>query len=205
MSRMPLQKSSTNFYTSMTTLANAHTRRSTGLIGVVLMVVSESIFFLGAFWAYFYTRVTALAWPPPGVEQPQFNLALANTAIALMSAVAIYIAERAIARDNKRLLLQSMGMAAALGTIFMAIQSIEFAEIGRIAQASNYGSMFVVLLVFHVSRVFIGVALMAVVLIRALLGQFSQRRRLLVQAAAIYWYFITVIWLIVVFVLFVLK
>ena len=185
--------------------ANAHTRRSTGLIGVVLIIVSESIFFLGAFWAYFYTRATALEWPPPGVEQPQFNLALANTAIALMSAVAIYIAERAIARDDKRLLLQGMGVAAALGTIFMAVQTVEFTEIGQIAQASNYGSMFVVLLVFHVSRVFIGVVLIAIALIRALLGQFSQRRRLLVQAAALYWYFITVVWLLVVFVLFVLK
>lgn len=188
-----------------TTQANAPTRRSTGLIGVVLMVVSESIFFLGAFWAYFYTKATALAWPPPGVDQPQVNWAMANTAIVLLSAVAMYIAERAIARDNKRLLTQGIVVASVLGVIFMAIQSIEFAEIGRIAQGSNYGSMFIVLLVFHVSRVFIGVCLMATVLIRSLLGQFSQRRRLLVQATAIYWYFITVIWLIVAFVLFVLQ
>lgn len=179
-------------------------RKRMGLIGVVLMVVSESIFFLAAFWGYFYTRVIALEWPPAGVGQPQINIALANTAIAILSTVAVYIAERAIARDNRRLLIQGIAVAGALGTIFMAVQSVEFVEINRLAQGSNYGSMFVALLVFHVSRVFIGVALMALVLIRASLGQFSAQRRLLVQATAIYWYFITIVWLVVFYVLFIL-
>ena len=182
-----------------------HPRRNAGLTGVVLMVFSESVFFLAAFWGYFYTRVIALEWPPPGVEQPQIQWALANTAIALLSAAAMYIAERAIARDNRRLLLQGITVAGVLGIIFMSIQSSEFAEIGKIAQASNYGSMFLVLLIFHVSRVFVGVALMAVVFIRALLGQLTQRRRLIVQATAIYWYFITVVWLFVFYVLFVVR
>ena len=193
-----------NFTPNNNSTAQIANRKRIGMIGVVLMVVSESIFFLSAFWGYFYTRIVALEWPPAGIGQPQITIALANTAIALLSAIAIYIAERGIAKGNRRLLIQGVAVAGALGTIFMAVQSIEFAEINRLAQGSNYGSMFVALLVFHVSRVFIGVALMALVLIRSLLGQFSQQRRLLVQATAIYWYFITIVWLVVFYVLFIL-
>ena len=54
-------------------------------------------------------------------------------------------------------------------------------------------------------RVFVGVVLMTVVLIRALLGQINPRHRLLVQATALYWYFITGVWLVVFTVLYLVK
>ena len=104
-------------------------------------------------------------------------------------------ANRAIARDDKRGLLIGIAASAVLGLTFMAIQSFEFVELARLAQGSSYGSLFIFLLFFHVARVFVGVGLMVLVLIRATLHQFSARRRLLVEAATMYWYFIVVVWL----------
>ena len=180
-------------------------QRNAGLLGMVFFVIAESTFFLGLFLAYFYMRNTADAWPPPGVVAGRTTIALAviNTAIALISLGVMAYANRAIAHDNRRGLQVGVSIAAMLGVIFMAIQSVEFAQLGFTAQTSGYGSAFIALLVFHVARVFVGVSLLLIVLVRTLIGQFSAKRRLLVQAATLYWAFIVGVWLVVFYVLYI--
>jgi heme/copper-type cytochrome/quinol oxidase subunit 3 len=180
-------------------------RKQTGLLGVAVFIAAESTFFLGLFLAWFYLRATSADWPPAGVVPPPIAPAAFNTLIVLMSAVAMVIANRAAARDDQRRLIGAVIAASALGVIFMAVQSVEFADLALLAQGSAYGSAFIFLLAFHVLRVFAGVVLMAVVLIRALLGQINSRRRLLIQATALYWYFITCVWLVVFAVLYLAK
>lgn len=180
-------------------------QRNAGLLGMAFFVVAESTFFLGLFLAYFYMRNTAEAWPPPGAGagRPTIALAIINTIVSLISLGVMAYANRAIAHNNRRGLQVGVSIAAMLGVVFMAIQSIEFAQLGFTAQTSGYGSAFIALLVFHVARVFIGVSLMLIVLLRALIGQFSAKRRLLVQAATLYWAFIVGVWLVVFYVLYV--
>ncbi|MCS7055353.1 MAG: cytochrome c oxidase subunit 3 [Thermoflexales bacterium] len=172
-------------------------QKNVGLLGVSLFIASESMFFLGLFLAWFFMRNTSDAWPPAGVTPPPIAPAIFNTAVALLSAFAVGLADRAIARDDRRGLVGGTVVAGALGVIFMAVQAIEFTELATLAQSSAYGSAFTFLLLFHVLRVFVGVILMAVLLVRALIGHFSSKRRLLVQATAMYWYFITGVWLVV--------
>jgi cytochrome c oxidase subunit 3 len=180
-------------------------RKRNGLLGIGFFIASESMFFLGLFLAYFYLRTTTLTWPPEGVTVPGVGLALVNTGVALLSTVAVIYAGRAIARDNRKGLIAGMAVAAALGVVFMAVQSTEFADLSVLAQGSAYGSTFTFLLLFHVLRVFAGVVLMGVVLVRALMGQFSRERRLMVQATEMYWIFITGVWLVVLYVLYFVR
>jgi cytochrome c oxidase subunit III len=178
--------------------ANALQRQRIGRMGVVIFIVSETMFFASLFFAWYYLRVTAgVNWPPLGAEKPPIAPAIINTAITLFSGVTMWYANRAIARDNQRGLIVGTATSAVLGLLFMAIQIVEFAELGRIAQQDAYGSMFIIVLFFHVARVLIGFALMGLVLIRAMMGQFSSRRRLMVQGATWYWYFIVAVWLVV--------
>jgi cytochrome c oxidase subunit 3 len=182
--------------------AEEQQRKKIGLLGVTLFILSESAFFLGLFLAWFYTRAYSEAWPPLGVVRPPLAPAVFNTCIALLATGAMIVAGRAIARDDRRTFIGAIAVAAAFGVIFMAVQAVEFVDLSLLAQASAYGSTFTFLLVFHALRVFFGVALMAVVLIRASLGQFSSQRRLMVQATEMYWYFITAVWLVVFVVLY---
>jgi heme/copper-type cytochrome/quinol oxidase subunit 3 len=185
--------------------ASAQVKRpNTGLLGAAVFIVSESAFFLGLFMAYFYlrsdTRLTS--------DQPHSSLLLPllNTLVLAVSVAAITWAERGIARGDERRLVLGVTVAAALGLVFMAVQSIEFAQlttIGFTPNSSAFGSTFFALLLFHVARVFAGVTFMVIVLVRALMGQFSQRRRTAVQACALYWYFIAAVWLVVVTVLYI--
>jgi cytochrome c oxidase subunit 3 len=180
-------------------------RKNFGLMGIGFFVVSESMFFMGLFLAWYYLRATNDAWPPVGVQPPSIVPAVFNTLIALVSTVAALIGNRAIARDDSRGLLSGFATASALGVVFMAVQIAEFADLASLAQGSAYGSTFTFLLIFHVLRVLVGVGLLAVVMVRTLLGQFSAQRRLMVRAATLYWVFITGVWLVVFAVLYLLK
>ena len=175
-----------------------------GLIGAAVFIVSESVFFLGVFLAYFYLRAdTRLV-----SDQPTSSLLLPvlNTLVLAFSVVAIAWAERGIARGQQQRLVTGVTIAAGLGLVFMAVQSVEFVNLARIGftpSSSAFGSTFFALLMFHVARVFAGVSFMVIVLVRALMGQFSARRRVAVQACALYWYFIACVWLVVFVVLYI--
>lgn len=185
--------------------AEVQQRKKIGLLGVAFFIASESMFFLGLFLAYFYLRSNSQIWPPEGVTLPSIVPAVFNTLVALMATVAVIYAGRAIARNDRKHLIGGMVVAIVFGVIFMAVQAAEFADLSLLAQGSAYGSTFTFLLVFHVLRVFAGVGLMAAVLVRALLGQFSSERRLMVQATVMYWLFITGVWLVVFYVLYIYK
>ncbi|MCL5994970.1 MAG: heme-copper oxidase subunit III [Chloroflexi bacterium] len=179
------------------------TRPNVGLLGAAVFIVAESVFFMGLFLAYFYLRAeSGTPWVRPDVS---LIPPLANTAVLAASVVAITWAERGIARGDQGRLTVGVVIAAALGLVFMAVQSFEFASLAQLGftpQIGAFGSTFFALLVFHVLRVFAGVIFMVIVLIRALLGQLSQRRRTVVQACALYWYFIATVWLVVFLVLY---
>ncbi|MBK8837084.1 MAG: cytochrome c oxidase subunit 3 [Anaerolineae bacterium] len=168
---------------------------------------SPIILALGMTLLVFGVSLASIVFVPLGavnLRPREFTLPLINTVVILVSAVALWWGERGIAGGDKRRLIVGVSVAAGLGLLFMTLQTIEFSGLGFRAQGSSYGSMFVALLVFHILRVFVGVGWLAVVLIRAAMHQFDARRRTVVQACAMYWYFITVIWLIVFAVLYLL-
>ena len=180
-------------------------QKSFGLLGVGLFVVSESMFFMALFLAWFFLRATNRDWPPAGVHPPSIAPALVNTVVVLCSTVAVWLGNRAMARGDGRGMLWGFASASALGVVFMAVQIAEFADLELLEQGSAYGSTVTFLLFFHVLRVFVGVAVLVVVLVRGLMGQFNAQRRLMVQGAAFYWFFITGVWLVVFTVLYLLK
>jgi heme/copper-type cytochrome/quinol oxidase subunit 3 len=187
-------------------ISEAARRARIGRIGVLFFIASETMFFGGLFFAWYYLRVTSgTAWPPVGVTPPSITPAIFNTVLTLLSLGTMIYADGAIRRDDRRGLLTGITASAVLGTVFMAVQIVEFVDLAKLAQENMYGSLFIFLLFFHVARVFVGVSLMALVLVRTVMGQFSARRRLMVEGTALYWYFIVAVWIAVFAVLYILP
>jgi heme/copper-type cytochrome/quinol oxidase subunit 3 len=68
-----------------------------------------------------------------------------------------------------------------------------------------YGTLFYTLTGFHGAHVFGGVVGIAVILLRALQGQFSARHHIAVEAVSAYWHFVDVVWIALFLTIYVLR
>ena len=76
-------------------------------LGVALFIVSEILFFLAIFWAYFHSALSPTVelgaqWPPTGIEAINaFELPLLNTVILLASGVSITYSHHSLIQGNR--------------------------------------------------------------------------------------------------------
>jgi len=89
--------------------------------GIILFIVSEVLFFLSFFWAFFHTRLPPTIelgspWPPAGIQP--FNtvqVPLINTAILLASGVAVTWAHHGLLENNATQAIQGVFFTVLLG------------------------------------------------------------------------------------------
>jgi cytochrome c oxidase subunit III len=186
---------------------HGHARRgiSNPILGMILFIASEVMFFAGLFAAYFNVRLTAAHWPPLVNEQPfaGFNLhtlehvpvAGALTAVLVLSSVTMQLAVWAIRRGDRRAFLRATGVTLVLGVIFLAGQLWDYSELHFGITDTAFGSTFYTLTGFHGAHVLGGAIMLSVVLYRGLAGQFSAKHHDAVEAVSLYWHFVDVVWI----------
>ncbi|MFP5353519.1 MAG: heme-copper oxidase subunit III, partial [Actinomycetota bacterium] len=59
----------------------------------------------------------------------------------------------------------------------------------------NFGNAFYGLTGTHAAHVFLGVCFLTLIVIRGLLGQYDSKRHVSVDAFAIYWHFVDIVWI----------
>jgi cytochrome c oxidase subunit 3 len=171
---------------------------SSSLLGMVLFIASEVMFFGGLFGAYFTIRSAAPEWPPP--ETPHLSAAYAAvlTAILVTSSVTMQLGVWAIRKNEQRRLLLFLAVSLILGLIFLCLQALEYANLieeGMTLSSGVFGSTFYTLTGFHGAHVAGGAAFILIVLLRARSGQFTARYHDTVEMASYYWHFVDVVWI----------
>ena len=189
--------------------AFAHDTRggiSNPILGMLLFICSEVMFFSGLFAAYFNVRATALHWPPIPPEAPaeiaeHFNLhaepwyALGLTLILVTSSFTCQFAVWAIRRGDRTGLIRNISVTLVLGIVFLLGQAYDYSTIGFGLADGTFGTTFYTLTGFHGAHVFGGVIMLSVILYRGLAGQFSSQHHDAVEAASLYWHFVDVVWI----------
>jgi cytochrome c oxidase subunit 3 len=190
------------------TAALAHDARggiSNPILGMILFICSEVMFFSGLFAAYFSVRASAIQWPPIVANDPDltehFNLhaepwfAAGLTLILITSSVTCQLGVWAIRRDDRTGFIRAMGVTLVLGIVFLIGQIYDYATLGFGVSDTPFGTTFYTLTGFHGAHVFGGAVMLSVVLYRGLAGQFSSRHHDAVEATSLYWHFVDVVWI----------
>jgi cytochrome c oxidase subunit III len=171
---------------------------SSSLLGMVLFIASEVMFFGGLFGAYFTIRSAAPEWPPPDTPHLSAIYAAVLTAILVSSSVTMQFGVWAIRKNNQRRLILWLAVSLLLGATFLTMQALEYANLieeGMTLSSGVFGSTFYTLTGFHGAHVAGGAAFILIVLLRARSGQFTARYHDTVEMASYYWHFVDVVWI----------
>ena len=171
---------------------------SSSLLGMVLFIASEVMFFGGLFGAYFTIRSAATQWPPEGTPHLETWYAGALTTILVASSVTMQFGVWAIRKNDQRKLVLWLGVSLLLGVLFLCGQAYEYRTLiheGMTLSSGVFGSTFYTLTGFHGAHVAGGAAFILIVLLRARSGQFTARYHDTVEMASYYWHFVDVVWL----------
>ncbi len=186
-------------------------------------IFSEVMFFAAFFGALFYVRNQSVpdlgslgskllwpdytsGWPTVGPYiKEQFTpmgamgIPLLNTIILLSSGFTITMAHHALKAGNRGPLKLWLFATIALGFTFLFFQGYEYhhayTELNLKLSTGVYGSTFFMLTGFHGAHVTIGAIMLTVMLVRIMRGHFTPKHHFGFEAAAWYWHFVDVVWL----------
>jgi cytochrome c oxidase subunit 3 len=186
-------------------------------------IFSEVMFFAAFFGALFYIRNIAapdlgslgskILWPDYTYSWPtvgpyikeQFTpmgaigIPPLNTIILLTSGVTLTIAHHCLKAGNRGGLKLWLFLTIVLGFTFLGFQAYEYhhaySEFNLKLTTGVYGSTFFMLTGFHGLHVTIGAIMLTVMLARVLKVHFDAEHHFAFEAAAWYWHFVDVVWL----------
>ena len=179
---------------------DTHGGTSNPVLGMILFITSEVMFFGGLFAAYFNARAAHQGPEPWGPVHPAepleiMPIALPITIILLTSSVTMQFGVWAIRRGDQRAMRFWTLVTLLLGVGFLIGQLVDYSLLGFGISDGIFGTVFYTLTGFHGAHVFGGVVGLTIITARATQGQFSARNHVAVEAVSIYWHFVDVVWI----------
>jgi cytochrome c oxidase subunit 3 len=174
------------------------------VLGMLLFITSEVMFFGGLFAAYFNVRANSPQWPTINPEtNVQFHLDILPlvgpaTVLLILSSFTCQLAVWGIRRGDRTAFLRNIGVTFIIGITFLIMQATDYVILGSegmTLSAGTYGTTYFTLTGFHGAHVFGGAIMLGVLLYRGLAGQFSARHHDAVEAVSLYWHFVDVVWI----------
>ncbi|MBI4567132.1 MAG: heme-copper oxidase subunit III [Planctomycetes bacterium] len=162
-----------------------------------LFLIAVAMLFVAFVGAYTVLRNSTRAWPEAGAAALPHTLWY-STAAAVASSVMLGFAARGLARGERGRLVDGLLGALALGVTFMVAQAMiwnSVAATGLATLARTYGALFFVITGLHVVHVTGGMVALVVVAARAARGRYDAGERFGFDFCATYWHFVTLVWL----------
>lgn len=167
------------------------------MLGILLFIALEVMFFAGLISAYLVFRLSPIEWPPAGQPRLPMEVTVINTVVLLLSGFTFYKALNVLREGKKGLYLSLLTLTALLGIQFLTTQGYEWVQLvkfGLSAHSNVYGGFFYCLVGLHGFHVFGGVLALFWVLVRSLMGAYSAKQYLGVDLCRTYWFFVVGLW-----------
>ena len=183
---------------------DTHGGISNPVLGMLLFITSEVMFFGGLFAAYFSLRANAAQWPPINPESGEpFQLAILPfvgpaTILLILSSVTCQMAVWGIRRDDRTAFIRAMAVTVVLGIVFLTMQLIDYSLLGSeglTLSSGQYGTTYYTLTGFHGAHVTAGVLWLLTLLAIDYRRGLGPKDAVNVDIAALYWHFVDVVWI----------
>lgn len=170
-----------------TTLAAYQHQLRNNRLGLWLFFLSEAFLFGGLLVARF------ALWGNTRPDLDQY-LGLIVTSVLLVSSFFMNRAEMAIAHGDRKNFLVSLVITAALGIAFL-VGVVGFEWQGHIRPSDGaYGAVLYGMTGMHALHVLSGVIFILIVFFNGLRGHYSAERHWGVEACAIWWHYVDLVW-----------
>jgi cytochrome c oxidase subunit 3 len=170
-------------------------------LGINLFIISEFLFFLSIFWAFFHSALSpnielGLLWPPIGVLSiDPFELPLLNTVALLSSGFTLTLSHFSLLKGFRLGALVGLIFTLILSILFTYLQGVEYTVSSFTFTDGIFGSCFYMGTGFHGIHVLIGTLFLFVGFIRCLFYHFTLNHHLGFESSIYYWHFVDIVWI----------
>jgi len=176
--------------TEVMNIKDYHQKTITNRIGIWLFIISDVFVFMGLLVSRFFLLGTEI--------RPEINqvVGLVVTGILLFSSFFMNRAETAIEFGDQKTFLRNTLITIILGTLFLiGVVGVEW-QITPFGPGENViWSIFYVMTGFHALHVLSGLVILVVIYLNGRKGLYTEERNYPVEAAAVYWHFVDVVWI----------
>lgn len=168
-------------------------RTSSPVLGMVLFVTSEAMFFAAFFAIYAMSYSSQRAWPPKGITVPSIGVPTVGTVAIVASSLFLQMGVRAVRRGDERRLSVWAGATLLFGVAFVGLQLYGYSQVDFGIRSGIYASLFYMMTGVALAHVVGGVVFLVLVLVRSATGRLTMVRHEPAEAAAIYWHFVVIV------------
>ena len=176
-------------------------RRGTTSIGTLLFITADAMVLAAVAAVYFAIKEGSAAWPPLGVQVGTY-IPTMITITALMSGFSVQWGIFAARRNDGRNAAIALVLSLFLGLSIVNLEWLTFTRTGFGFNAHTYGTLYNVLIGYHLFHLLAAIVVMLVLAFRTMAGHFSTDRHDALRAGAIFWQYTNVVWFVVVSILF---
>ncbi len=163
----------------------------------LIFLMAGTMFFAGLIGGYLVLRYGGKGFPAPGMPPLPVGLAGFNTGVIALSSLALWRAVRAMRALDAGRLRRGLVVAALLGTAFLLLQVVQWTRLVRVGLSftgTTYGTTFYVITGAHAAHALSGVVWLLVIALRQREVWVPEKRRRAIEACALYWRFVGLLW-----------
>ncbi len=167
------------------------------VLGVVLFLASELMFFAALFASYYDLRANHPAWPPPYAH---LDVAEGSYGTFLLFFASVVMVAATRAMDKRRIRAARWytvsAIIAAVGFCLLSVHGyLGYIGNGLTLQTNAYGSIFYALTGFHLLHVIVGIGVLVALLIAMRSPALRANHRAGAEAITYYWHFVFIVWI----------
>ena len=194
---------------------NLDQQREASALGMWVFLITEVMFFGGLFLAYTINRSTYPAVFAMASRELDVHLGALNTGVLILSSFTMAMAVWSSQTGKKKQLIGFLVLTLLLGCVFLGVKYVEWAakfhhhlvpgfgfgfpeahgDVGMIAHAQLFFSLYFGLTGLHALHMVVGAGLLTWLLIQAARGRFTAEYNTPVEICGLYWHFVDIIWI----------